>query len=63
MLEQTQARGSDWAKRRSSAALAVPSSVIPSETNYLLNPLHSAFARIDIDESHDFVIDLRLIRS
>ena len=46
--ERLQAIGSDWARRRSSAVLAVPSVVIPTETNYLLNPLHAAFARIEI---------------
>ncbi len=60
---ELQAMGSDWAKRKSSAVLAVPSSVIPSETNYLLNPLHPSFARIEIGEPQDFITDLRLIRS
>jgi len=58
--EQLQAIGSDWAKRRSSAVLAVPSSVIPAETNYLLNPLHPSYAKIEIGEPQDFITDLRL---
>ena len=61
--EQLQAIGTAWARRRSSAVLAVPSVVIPNETNYLLNPLHSAFARIAIGKAERFVTDLRLIRS
>lgn len=60
--EQLQGIGSDWARRRSSAVLAVPSVVIPTETNYLLNPLHSAFARIAIGKAERFVTDLRLIQ-
>lgn len=60
--ERLQAVGSEWAARRSSAVLAVPSAVIPVETNYLLNPLHPAFARIGIGEPQEFVTDLRLIR-
>jgi RES domain-containing protein len=60
--ERLQAIGTDWARRRSSAVLAVPSAVIPSETNYLLNPLHPAFARIEIGEPQDFITDLRLAR-
>jgi RES domain-containing protein len=60
--EQLRAIGGDWAQRKSSAALAVPSSVIPSETNYLLNPLHPSFARIEIGEPREFVTDPRLIR-
>ncbi|NMG32327.1 RES family NAD+ phosphorylase [Aromatoleum evansii] len=55
--------GSDWAKGGSAAVLAVPSAVIPSETNYLLNPLHPFFAKIAIGEAQEFVTDLRLIRS
>lgn len=59
--EQLQAIGSEWVKRKSSAVLAVPSAVIPSETNYLLNPLHPSFAKIDIGPPQEFITDLRLI--
>jgi hypothetical protein len=34
--------------------------VIPAETNYLLNPLHPQFARIEIGEAEELVTDLRL---
>jgi RES domain-containing protein len=61
--QDLQMLGSDWAKRRSSAVLAVPSAIIPAETNYLLNPLHPAFSRIRIGEPQEFVTDLRLIRA
>lgn len=60
--EQLQAIGTDWARRRSSSVLAVPSVVIPTETNYLLNPLHPSFARTAIGKPEEFVTDLRLIR-
>lgn len=60
--EQLQNLGRDWAKRQSSAVLAVPSAVIPTETNYLLNPLHPSFARIEVGKPQDFVTDLRLVR-
>lgn len=60
--EQLQNIGSDWAKRRSSAVLAVPSVVIPAESNYLLNPLHPSFAKITIGAPQEFITDLRLIR-
>jgi len=60
--EQLRTIGTNWAKCRSSAVLAVPSVIIPSETNYLLNPLHPSFAKIEIGEPHDFVTDLRLSR-
>ncbi len=57
-----QALGSDWARSGRSAVLAVPSAVIPAETNYLINPLHPDFARIEIGAPQDFITDLRLIR-
>ena len=60
--ERLQAIGTDWARRKSSAVLAVPSVVITTETNYLLNPLHAAFTRIDIGKPSEFVTDLRLMR-
>lgn len=59
---ELQAIGTDRARRRSSAVLAVPSAVIPSETSYLLNPLHPSFAKIGIGAPQDFITDLRLIR-
>jgi RES domain-containing protein len=58
--EQLQALGTAWAKGRGSAVLAVPSVVIPAETNYLLNPLHPSFPRIRIGEPESLVTDLRL---
>jgi len=57
-----QSIGSDWATRRNSAILAVPSVVIPAETNYLLNPTHPAFAEIEIGLAQPFITDLRLIK-
>ena len=60
--EQLQTIGTDWIRSGSSAVLAVPSSVIPAETNYLLNPHHPSFAKIEIDQAQVFVTDLRLIR-
>lgn len=61
--EQLQAIGTGWARRRSGAVLAVPSAMIPAEINYLLNPLHGDFSRIQIGAPQAFVTDLRLLRS
>ena len=60
--EQLQIIGADWVRRGSSPVLAVPSVVIPTEINYLLNPLHPEFARIAVGKPEAFVTDLRLIR-
>jgi RES domain-containing protein len=40
--------------------LAVPSAVIPSEKNYLLNPKHPEFRRIRIENSIPFEFDSRM---
>ena len=39
----TRAFGDAWLARRSSAALVVPSIIIPSELNVVINPAHPAF--------------------
>ncbi|MCB1963088.1 MAG: RES domain-containing protein [Rhodocyclaceae bacterium] len=57
-----QTLGADWLKRSSSAVLAVPSAVIPDELNYLLNPQHPDFSKIEIGAARAFVTDLRLLR-
>ncbi|MFV0663383.1 RES family NAD+ phosphorylase [Denitromonas sp.] len=57
-----QALGSDWITRGTSAVLAVPSAVIPAELNYLINPRHPDFARIEIGPPQEFITDLRLRR-
>ena len=54
--------GTDWLARQDGAVLAVPSAVIPIETNYLLNPLHADFGRIDIGAPEALETDLRLPR-
>jgi RES domain-containing protein len=61
--EKLQAIGTAWARKRSAAVLAVPSAVIPVETNYLLNPLHADFRRIGIGKPQKFETDLRLIKT
>jgi RES domain-containing protein len=60
-LDALRAIGSDWAAGLSTAVLAVPSAVVPAETNYLLNPRHPAFAEIAIGEPQELITDLRLI--
>lgn len=52
--------GDDWARERVSAVLEVPTSIIPFEKNYLLNPLHADFSQIEISKPQRFVFDTRL---
>jgi RES domain-containing protein len=57
----TRTIGSIWARDLTSVLLAVPSSVIPIEVNYLVNPLHSDFQSIDIGSPDPFQFDARLL--
>lgn len=59
-LETLRTIGSEWAAVLASAVLAVPSAVVPAETNYLLNPRHPEFGQIIIGEPQVLLTDLRL---
>src|SRR3972149_4085147 len=52
--------GTRWIAARSTAMLAVPSAVVPSEPDYLLNPLHADFRRIRVGRPQPFSFDPRL---
>lgn len=54
--------GDEWAKKQLSVALCVPSAIIPSEVNYLINPRHPDFAEITFGEPQRFVFNERLLR-
>jgi len=57
---EAQALGDRWAAEARSAALRVPSVIVPSEFNYVLNPAHPDFARIRIGKPLPFPFDARL---
>ncbi len=54
--------GDDWVKSAASLILAVPSVVIPSELNYLINPKHPDFGKLKIANPTDFAFDHRLFQ-
>lgn len=54
--------GDEWVSRGSSAILRLPSVVVPSESNYLLNPNHPDFAKITISAKQRITLDPRLIK-
>ncbi len=54
--------GRQWASSRESLVLAVPSVVIPSESNFLINPEHPDFQGVRITFSEDFYFDERLLK-
>lgn len=56
----TQEFGREWAKELRSAALRVPSAVVPGEFNYLLHPAHPDFKHVKIGKPEAFAFDPRL---
>jgi len=52
--------GDTWLLERTSPVLQVPSSVIPEEANFLLNPQHPDAQRVSLLSTRRFVYDTRL---
>jgi RES domain-containing protein len=50
----------DWVRASVSAVLEVPTSIVPLEKNYLLNPAHPDYSRITLGMPERFVFDERL---
>lgn len=61
-IAATQRVGDDWVAAGTSAALAVPSAVVPTELNYLINPLHPDAVRVKVIRRRSFAFDPRLFR-
>jgi RES domain-containing protein len=58
----TRLRGDQWLDARRTPALCVPSVVTPAELNYVLNPLHPDFERIQRGDFEPIRFDPRLRR-
>ena len=55
--------GDQWLSENASAVLAVPSVIVPQESNYLLNPEHKHFKKIIKSAKEvSFSADTRLLR-
>ena len=52
--------GDRWLASMTSAVLRVPSAVVPSEHNFLLNPLHPQFSEIVVEPAKKFRFDPRM---
>ena len=59
----TQDLGAQWCNSGRSAVLRAPSVIIPSEFNFVLNPAHPDYKRIEIGPAEPFSIDPRLLGS
>ncbi len=53
--------GDDWIRSNQSLFLKVPSSIIHSEYNVLINPSHPDLKKVRVMETSPFIIDARLI--
>ncbi|AFT90069.1 RES family NAD+ phosphorylase [Paraburkholderia phenoliruptrix] len=54
--------GATWSQTGTSAVLAVPSAVVPAESNYLINPHHADFVHVEIGAREEWLTDPRLLR-
>ena len=57
---ETQAIGDEWAAAGKSVVLRVPSTLVPGESNFLLNPEHPEFKTLKIFKPQLFQFDPRL---
>jgi RES domain-containing protein len=57
----TRARGDDWRRANASALLRVPSTIVPSASNSLLNPAHPDAKLLVIGETVRAAFDPRLL--
>lgn len=55
-----QAIGDRWATAATTAILRVPSTLVPGESNFLINPRHADFRKLKISKPRSFQFDPRL---
>ncbi len=60
-LRQTRGWGDSWLQKSSNPVLRVPNSIVPIESNFLINPEHSAFKKYTISTAQTFPIDHRFL--
>jgi len=61
-LEQTQLLGDDFIIKNEFPVMKVPSSVIPGDYNYLLNPRHPDFAKVKVITTEPYEFDERFFK-
>jgi len=59
-IEYTRFIGDEFIKQKQSLILKVPSAVVQEEHNYLINPLHVEFKKMNIHKTKTFNPDKRL---
>ena len=58
---ELQLLGDEWARSGTSIILRVPSAIVPTESNYLINPDHATYPTLKIEQPRPFYLDPRLI--
>ena len=61
-VAMTRAIGDAWLLEGGAALLSVPSAVVPSSRNWLINPMHRDAARLAIAGVATFPFDTRLVK-
>ena len=59
-VEELKDIGTNWTRRNKTPVLIVPSVVIPTELNCLINPAHPQTARVKVASIKPFSLDTRL---
>ncbi len=59
--DSTKNIGQEWLSDSQTAILAIPSTIIAIEYNYLLNPAHPEFKKIKVKPPVNFTFDSRLV--
>ena len=62
-LRETRALGDRWLETASSPVMRMPSSIVPIENNFLINPSHPRFKKYTISAPLPFAIDHRFLAS
>lgn len=62
-LSETRRVGDVWTSAAENLALQVPSSIIPLEHNYLINPSHPEFKNCAIGTPQELPLDARLLQA
>jgi RES domain-containing protein len=53
--------GTNWVNRNTELVMQVPSAIVPLESNFLLNPLHSGITNVRAKNLGKYVYDLRSV--
>jgi RES domain-containing protein len=55
-----QRKGNAWLDRAAACLLRIPSALVPSESNFLINPAHADFSKLQVIQKRPFRFDPRL---